>query len=265
MTDAPPAGLIGRLRRQIQKNRYSSNPILKGSTLLVRTPLYLWQFATDGFYRTTILNRLKNPKSLHLTCNYTKLDRYPEIFSLARRYFDERGHADGEGLRLLSFGCSTGEEALSLRQYFPQAEIVGVDISEWNLKQARQKVEDPKIRFLFSDADTLADEGPFDGMFCMAVLLRIAHHMAPAESSAETYPIGQFEDQLRELDRHLNPAGLLVVYHTNYHFRDTGLAAGYEVLPGTFSERDLTPKYGPDHRLLDDPDTDERLFIKRAE
>ena len=263
MTDANAPGFVARLRRQIQKNRYSSNPILKGSTLLLRTPLYLWQFATDGFYRTTILNRLRNPKSLHLTCNYTKLDRYPEIFSLVRRTFEDQGRADADDLRLLSFGCSTGEEAISLRQYFPNAEIVGVDISEWNLKQARQKVEDPRIRFLFSDADTLADNGPYDAIFCMAVLLRIAHHMEPAASSAETYPISQFEAQLRILDEHLNPGGLLVIYHTNYHFRDTALASGYDALPGEFSERDLTPKYGTDHRLLDDSDTAERVFVKR--
>lgn len=271
MTDSESAGFFGRLRRQIQKNRYSKNPILKGSTLLLRTPSYLWQFATDGFYRTTILNRLRNPKSLHLTCNYTKLDRYPEIFSLAKSYFEaqaEKRGSNGEGdrpLRLLSFGCSTGEEAISLRQYFPEAEIVGVDISEWNLEQARQRVDDPEIRFLFSNAENLEANGPYDAIFCMAVLLRIAHRMEPAPSSADVYPIEKFEEQVRELDAHLRPGGLLVIYHTNYHLRDTSLFERYEVLPGEFSERDLVPKYAPDHRLLDESDTRERLFVKKVD
>ncbi len=113
-------GLLGRLRKQVQRNRYSKNPLLRASTLLLRTPFYVWQFATDGFYRSTILNRIFRPGQAHLTCNYTKMDRYPEIFGQVREYFAGRGLADSPDLRLLSFGCSTGEEAFSLRRYFPR-------------------------------------------------------------------------------------------------------------------------------------------------
>ncbi|MEO1086976.1 MAG: methyltransferase domain-containing protein [Acidobacteriota bacterium] len=216
------ASMIDRLRKQIQKNRYSRNPILRGSTLVLRTPSYIWQFATDGFYRTTILNRFFRPGSLHLTCNYTKMDRYPEIFSQARDHFADR---PGQDLKLLSFGCSTGEEALSLRTYFPAAQIVGVDISEWNLKKARERGADPGIRFLFSDDETLDREGPFDAVFAMAVLLRIAHRMEPAPSSEDVYPLDKFDEQVRQLDGILKVGGLLVIYHTNYHLRDTSIYA----------------------------------------
>lgn len=260
----PSTGIAAKLRRQIQKNRYSKNPLLKGSTLLLRTPWYAWQFATDGFYRTTILNRLRNPKSLHLTCNYTKMDRYPDIFSRVKEYFEEQGLADSEELRILSFGCSTGEEAFSLRGYFPKAEIVGVDISEWNLKEANSKNQDPRIRFLFSDAETLEANGPYHAIFAMAVLLRIAHRMEPAESSADVYPIEKFEEQLAHLDQHLRPDGLLVICHTNYHLRDTPFYERYEVVPAEYRERDLVPKYGRDSKLLPESDTDERIFAKRG-
>lgn len=264
MTDSP--GLLGRLRRQIQKNRYSKNPLLKGSTLLLRSPLYLWQFATDGFYRTTILNRLRNPKSLHLTCNYTKMDRYPEIFSLVREHFESLDRADSPDLKILSFGCSTGEEALTLRDYFPKAQILGVDISEWNLKQAREKnTRDENLRFLFSDADTLKENGPFDAIFCMAVLLRIAHRMEPAPSSSDVYPIDKFTEQIELLDGHLRTQGTLVVYHTNYHLRDTPIFDRYRVLPYDFTEKDLVPKYDTNNRLLPDSDTQDRVFIKTSD
>ena len=255
-------GWLGRARRQIQKNRYSKNPLLKGSTLLIRSPWYAWQFVTDGFYRTTILNRLRNPKSLHLTCNYTKMDRYPEIFSLVRAHFEELGKATSSDLKILSFGCSTGEEAFSLRRYFPNAEIVGVDISEWNLKQARKKNKDDKIRFLFSDDNTLEENGPFDAIFCMAVLLRIAHRMEPAPSSADEYPIDKFIEQISELDGHLNEQGALIVYHTNYHLRDTPLYERYRALTFDFTEKDLIPKYDTNNRLMPDSDTQERVFVK---
>ncbi|MCG8459711.1 MAG: class I SAM-dependent methyltransferase, partial [Holophagales bacterium] len=273
MSDAPAPGereatesrsWIERLRRQIQKNRYSTNPILKGSTLLLRTPLYLWQFATDGFYRTTILERLRRPGRLHLTCNYTKMDRYPEIFSRVRAYLEDLDLADSPELRLLSFGCSTGEEARSLRLYFPRAEIVGVDISDWNLKQARRRNRDSRIRFLRSSDEVLEAEGPFHAIFCMAVLLRIAHRMEPASSSADVYPIAKFEEQVLTLDRQLRPGGLLVIYHTNYHLRDTVLGERYRVVEGEWSERDLVPKYGTDNRLLPESDTRDRIFSKKG-
>ena len=269
------ANPIERLRKQIQKNRYSRNPILRASTLLLRTPSYLWQFTTDGFYRTTILNRLFRPGSLHLTCNYTKMDRYPEIFAQAREYFDQRhgagakasgARASGEGLKLLSFGCSTGEEAFSLRSYFPAAEIVGVDISEWNLKKARDhnkgRRSDPRIRFLFSDDETLEKEGPFDAVFAMAVLLRIAHRMEPAPSSEDVYPLEKFDEQVRQLDAALEVGGLLVIYHANYHLRDTSIYQRYRVLECEYGERDLVPKYGTDNKLLPESDTRERVFVK---
>ena len=257
--------MIDRLRRQIQKNRYSRNPILRGSTLLLRTPSYLWQFATDGFYRTTILNKVFRPGSLHLTCNYTKMDRYPEIFSQAREHFSESDVAEAD-LKLLSFGCSTGEEAFSLRTYLPEAEIVGVDISQWNLDKASRRNSDPRIRFLFSDADTLDKEGPFDAIFAMAVLLRIAHRMEPAPSSEDVYPLEKFDEQVQQLDAVLKVGGLLVIYHTNYHLRDTSIYERYRALPGPidggYTERDLVPKYGTDNKLLPESDTNERVFVK---
>ncbi|MEM9595170.1 MAG: class I SAM-dependent methyltransferase [Acidobacteriota bacterium] len=255
-------GWRARLRRQIQRNRYSKNPLLKGSTLLLRSPLYVWQFATDGFYRTTILNRLRRPGDLHLTCNYTKMDRYPELFGVARGHFEGLGLADSPDLRLLSFGCSTGEEAFSLRRYFPQAEIVGVDISEWNLDKARRANRDERIHFHLSSSESLARLGPFHGIFAMAVLLRVAHHMEPAPSSADVYPLPKFEEQVRLLDGVLRENGLLTVYHTNYHLRDTALYDRYRVLGHDWAERDLTPKYDRQHRLMEDPDTRERIFVK---
>lgn len=257
-------GLLTRLRKQVQRNRYSKNPLLRGSTLLLRTPSYVWQFATDGFYRSTILNRIFRPGQAHLTCNYTKMDRYPEIFGLVREYFASRGLEDSPDLRLLSFGCSTGEEAFSLRAYFPQATIVGADISDWNLEQASGKNKDAKIEFIFSNAENLSAKGPYDAIFCMAVLLRMAHRMEPAPTSEGVYPIEKFDEQVGELDALLNENGLLVIYHTNYRFCDAAIFPRYEVVPRSYSERDLVPKYGRDNRLLAETDYPDRVFRKRS-
>jgi chemotaxis methyl-accepting protein methylase len=50
--------------------------------------------------------------------DWTAPNRYPEIFAAAVA-------AAAAARRILSFGCSTGEECVSLAEYFPKAEIIG--------------------------------------------------------------------------------------------------------------------------------------------
>ena len=51
----------------------------------------------------------------HQLVDWTAPNRYPEIFAAAA----------AAARRILSFGCSTGEECVSLAEYFPKAEIIG--------------------------------------------------------------------------------------------------------------------------------------------
>ena len=61
----------------------------------------------------------------------TLINRYPNIFGFLRTVMATRHGPDlgGETIRILSFGCSTGAEVLSVRAYFPDAEILGCDIN----------------------------------------------------------------------------------------------------------------------------------------
>ena len=67
-------------------------------------------------------SRSVHARQIHQTAPYTWLDRYPELFDLAARLAPD-------ARRILSFGCSTGEELVSLRRRFPEAEIVGAEIN----------------------------------------------------------------------------------------------------------------------------------------
>ena len=106
---------------------------------------------------------------LHPGChqgpNRTALNRYPEVFAAA---------APG-ARRILSFGCSTGEECVTLAEYFPKAEIVGADINPVILLQARKHRSD-RIRFVYASDRILSGLGGFDAIFCMAVLRSAGHY-----------------------------------------------------------------------------------------
>jgi trans-aconitate methyltransferase len=90
------------------------------------------------------------------------LNRYPEIFGAAVA-------ALPNAQKVLSFGCSTGEECVTLSSYFPGALIVGADINPMNLWKARKHRSD-RVRFTYASDRTLRRMGPFDAVFCMAVL-----------------------------------------------------------------------------------------------
>ena len=104
--------------------------------------------------------------SLHPRChqgpNTTALNRYPEIFTAAAA-------AAPNAQRILSFGCSTGEECVTLASYFTSAQIIGTDINPVNLLKAR-KHRSEQIRFVYASDGALNEFGGFDAVFCMAVL-----------------------------------------------------------------------------------------------
>src|SRR5262249_14240005 len=128
------------------------------------------RFCTDATYRSIALVRLTKSRELHQTTVFTGMDRYPDIFKACKDYFRSQLEP-----KVLSFGCSTGEEVLTLRQYFPDAWITGADINKRNLSHCRKLVVDSRINFVHSDLATIQKHGPFDAIFCMAVLQRTPH------------------------------------------------------------------------------------------
>src|SRR5262245_36265351 len=89
--------------------------------------------------------RLRRPPRLFQNRSATAFNRYPLIFNYVQ-------HAIGRSrpIRLLSFGCATGEEVETLRTYFPDATIKGIDINPFNIATCRRRLErtaDPKIAF----------------------------------------------------------------------------------------------------------------------
>ncbi|MFP5023166.1 class I SAM-dependent methyltransferase [Pseudonocardia phyllosphaerae] len=73
----------------------------------------------------------------------------------------------GGGLRLLDVGCGTGASTEALLTAAPGAEVVAADASAEMLGIARRKNWPPRVTFVHSRLETLAEagvEGPFDGI-----------------------------------------------------------------------------------------------------
>jgi 2-polyprenyl-3-methyl-5-hydroxy-6-metoxy-1,4-benzoquinol methylase len=154
----------------------------------------------------------------HQGPNKTSFNRYPEIFAAAAALLPG-------ALRILSFGCSTGEECVTLADYFPAALIIGTDINPLNLLKAR-KFQSERIRFVYAVDRVLKRLGTFDAVFCMAVLRtpkrkRIGKH----------YPFELFEERALFLETLVKPGGILVIHNATYRFSDTAHRGAYETIP----------------------------------
>ena len=95
--------------------------------------------------------------------NSTRYDRYPEIFSKLKELTPAPS-------KILSFGCSSGEEVKTLRNlYFPDAEITGVDFCEDIVQANKLENKDAKVKYFTSKQFKKVNE-EFDVIFCMSVL-----------------------------------------------------------------------------------------------
>ena len=80
-------------------------------------------------------------------------------------------------LKILDFGCGDGNSSTYLRKYFPNATIVGIDVSEESIKQA-QKKELPNTTFsAFNGLKIPFNNEAFNIIFTSMVFHHIEHHL----------------------------------------------------------------------------------------
>jgi SAM-dependent methyltransferase len=192
----------------------------------------------------------RNPKQAFQPYNCTSENRYPRIFSALQTRLGSP--FDG---RILSFGCSTGEEVFTLRRYFPHAFIKGIDINSGNIAVCARRLKlmnDDRIAFEVSDVPAREPTASYDAILCMAVL-RHGALGAPGVTSCERFI--RFEDFARTVEdfaRCLRPGGLLVIRHSNFRFCDAPAYSKFEtILALPHSNEAATPIFGPDNRLME--------------
>ena len=200
-------------------------------------------------------------KERHQSTRYTEYDRYPKIFSVCKEYFKEK--FPSKELKILSFGCSTGEECFTIRKYFPSAKIIGVDIDKSALHICKKRNTDRNISFVYSDHDKINDIGSFDIIFCMSILCRWPDTKY-INNITNVYSFSKFQNTIRKLDKILAKNGLLVIYNSNFVFSDTSIYCQYDALCSPeIIESGFVHKFDNNNNKIKESQYRECVFIKR--
>ena len=220
----------------------------------LRAPLrWLWrQF--DPQARAVAAARRRFPGELLQPAGYTSEDRHPALFSELRRQLAECPEP-----RLLSFGCSTGEEAFSLLFYLPRARIDAIDVNARAIATAQRCARTDRITF--TNTGTPPRES-YDAITCLSVLRHGDLDMLRPESCATILSFAQIDAVLRQLDDVLKPGGLLAIWGSNFPFDGSSIAAGYEPLEVPGMQPENGAFYGADDRRLPIKRNDRFLFRK---
>lgn len=204
-----------------------------------------------------------NPENLFQPVSKTAFDRHPRIFSFVAYHL-----AATPFPKILSFGCSTGEEVFTLRQYFPEAEIVGIDINPRSIMVCNEKLKksgDRKIRFELANSSDEEPEGYYDAIFCMSVLRHGGLGVNRPEKCDGFIRFENFEKTVSGLALALKEGGYLAIIGSNFRFSDTTAAAEFETayiceeLP-----RADTPIYDRENRLVPNFMYGDSVFRKRT-
>jgi SAM-dependent methyltransferase len=147
---------------------------------------------------------------------WTAFDRYPSIFEQLPSLIGARSD-----VRVLSFGCSSGEELETLDcKYFKGVTLHGVDIDQGALMDARARKYYQNNVEIFEYSAFSSSHEQYDLIVAMSVLCRWPQTKGK-EKIGGIYPFSEFERTTEMLDRRLKVGGCIVIYNANYFFEDT--------------------------------------------
>ena len=216
------------------------------------------RYALDPAARSELATRLLFARHIHQDVTLTCPNRYPRLFGEARDLL-----AAIPAPTILSFGCSGGDEVLSLQDYMPEANVIGAELNRARLRQCRRLPPHPRRSFIHSIPATIAAHGPYDAIFCMAVLTRRPHTVEATgrRNIRDFYPFALFADTVTFLTSQVRDSGLLVVEHTMYRVEDVdGLPLEPVIGRSTYPAKG--PRFDPAGNRIDPQPVVSRIFRK---
>ncbi|TAF51986.1 MAG: class I SAM-dependent methyltransferase [Oscillatoriales cyanobacterium] len=141
--------------------------------------------------------------------------------------------------RIIDLGCGTGSTTLMLKQAFPEAEVVGLDLSPYMLVVASMKAQKAglKIDWLHGNAESVAFA---DASFDLVAASLLFHETPPAVSRAilrESFRLLKVGGQVAILDDAWAGAAGFAAVQTQDHWWVHQVTQGVKPLPG----EDLEP------------------------
>jgi len=227
-----------------------------------RAARFGWHFVRDPVFRRDHLLLWRRPKNLFQHRSITFPDRYPPIFNFIRDQLG--GRSD---VRLLSFGCATGEEVFALHRYFPSALIKGLDINPANIAACRARHRalggDPARAFEQNDSASGEPIETYDAVFCLAVFVR--WQLKEDRTIATCAPhlrFADFERATGELAACVKPGGFLVLRHAMFRFADTAAAREFRIVLRLPAPEEFFPRFDRNDRRLPDGAFEDVVFEK---
>jgi SAM-dependent methyltransferase len=222
-----------------------------------------WRVVTDDAYRAYLAFRLFPRSGTFQRANFTASNRYPTVFGAVQSELQSIPTP-----QLLSFGCSIGDEVLTLRSYFPSARIKGLDVNPHNIAVCRRRVpaqSDPDVAFAVANSTKDEPTEHYDAIFCMAVLQDGRLRPAGVPRSDPLLYFSDVDDAVADLYRCLRPGGLLAICHSNFRVRDTRVGPLLDpIFAVSVPDAAVTPKFGTDNRRLDGTVYCDAVFRKRS-
>lgn len=154
--------------------------------------------------------------------------------------------------RILSFGCSSGYECLDLKRLCPSALVLGCDVSEKALLEAKRRCDQSEIFIFPSTAEAVAQNGRYDAITAMSVLTRYPAIRDKLDING-IYSFNQFERMLGVLVQALSSRGFLVLYNSPYLFERSRHAGRFRKVP---------PASGPGNGWIDKYDQHGRRLTR---
>ncbi len=193
--------------------------------------------------------QILRPDNLFQPSATTLPDRYPDAFAYVR------DRITSSNPRILSFGCSSGEELLSVLSHVPHGQVRGIDVNPLAVRAAQALIRRAGVTNRVSvrlAGDAQGEEpGSCDAIFAMAVFRHGSLGARPP--TCDRYlRFADFDRTVTGLAAALRPGGLLVIRHANFRFKDCRVAREFERVYPLLGDADWSsrsPAYGPDDRL----------------
>ena len=195
---------------------------------------------------------------------HTATNRYPGLFRTVARWLADHRTVNERPLRILSFGCSSGEEMLSLRAYFPEATIIGCDTSIEMLRQSKRTLRGDDGFTFYSTPQNIDAFGPFDAIFAMSVLCQYPDSQK-VDNLKPVFPFTLFETLAGNLANNVKPGGVFCLFNSNYLLRDLPQADEFVSLRSQhIHTTGFIDRFAPDGRRLTHSMGNRDAFVQTA-